>query len=379
MLLDDAHRMLQQYMDPIRHRALQIYHSVPVMIPMCALYETMKPQRSDGFRLLSPRPPCWDFQPGIDHAHTYSANSLKWSSDGTRVITSSQDKTARIWDAQTGAHLVVLEGHEDWVHAASFSSQTTRAVTGSSDKTIRLWDVQTGRQLSAIRRDMADFWVLAVAFSPDDTQVVSGSLDGIVRVWDVVTGNEIAALSGHVHAVNSVTYLGGRLYSRSLDDTIFSWVCEGSTIGEYAACPARPLPSRDLFSEEEDRWAPTELNPISSPLTVLVWDEDSGWLSIKPGLRQSLQPLCWLPPLRRGYKFSAFGSRVAFGSEDGSLTILDLGDALEIQDGHRPHVWKDRGGEWSAALHSQLIIDAQSNVDLHRIRPHRGEMDGEKS
>jgi WD40 repeat protein len=230
--------MLQQYMDIIRYRALQIYHSVLATIPMCALYETMKPYLSHAPRLLSPRPPCWDFQPGIDHRHTHSATSLRWSSDGTRVITSSQDTTARIWDAQTGAHLVVLEGHEDWVHAASFSSQATCVVTGSFDKTIRLWDAQTGRQLLVIRRDIADFWVLAVVFSPDDTQVASGSFDGIVRVWDVLTGDEIAALSGHVHAVTGVTYLDGRLYSRSIDHTIFSWVCEGSSIGEHVACPA---------------------------------------------------------------------------------------------------------------------------------------------
>jgi hypothetical protein len=132
-----------------------------------------------------------------------------------------------------------------------------------------------------------------------------------------------------------------------------------------------PLASNDLFSEKDDKWAPAEFNPILTPLTVLVWDHHNGWLSIKPGSGQSLQSLCWLPAQRRGFKFSAFGSRVAFCSEDGSLTILDLGDALEIQDGPRPHVWKDRHGEWSATLRSRLAINAQSNVDLHRTFPHR--------
>ena len=39
-------------------------------------------------------------------------SSAAFSPDGTRIVTASDDKTARIWDAATGKELTVLRGHE---------------------------------------------------------------------------------------------------------------------------------------------------------------------------------------------------------------------------------------------------------------------------
>ena len=44
-----------------------------------------------------------------------ACDSAAYSPDGTRIVTASDDKTARIWDARTGAQLAVLSGHGDRV------------------------------------------------------------------------------------------------------------------------------------------------------------------------------------------------------------------------------------------------------------------------
>ena len=41
-----------------------------------------------------------------------SVHSAVFSPDGTRIVTASWDKTARIWDAATGKEITVLRGHE---------------------------------------------------------------------------------------------------------------------------------------------------------------------------------------------------------------------------------------------------------------------------
>ena len=41
--------------------------------------------------------------------------SAAFSPDGTRIVTASDDKTARIWDAATGKEIAVLRGHDDSV------------------------------------------------------------------------------------------------------------------------------------------------------------------------------------------------------------------------------------------------------------------------
>jgi WD40 repeat protein len=64
-----------------------------------------------------------------------------FSADGTRVLTSSWDGTARLWDARTGAPLTVFNGHRDKVTYASFSPDDLEIVSASYDKTARLWRV----------------------------------------------------------------------------------------------------------------------------------------------------------------------------------------------------------------------------------------------
>ena len=68
--------------------------------------------------------------------------SASFSPDGKKVVTASGDKTARIWDADTGKQIARLTGHEDPVVSASFSPDGKKVVTASRDKTARIWDVR---------------------------------------------------------------------------------------------------------------------------------------------------------------------------------------------------------------------------------------------
>ena len=64
-----------------------------------------------------------------------------FSPDGSRIVTASMDKTARIWDAASAKQIAVLRGHEEAVLSAAFSPDGSRIVTVSKDKTTRIWDV----------------------------------------------------------------------------------------------------------------------------------------------------------------------------------------------------------------------------------------------
>jgi len=75
-------------------------------------------------------------------------NSAQFSPDGTKVVTSSGDKTSRIWDARSGQELAKLP-HEGWVYSAQFSPDGTKVVTASDDKTSRIWLVSS-QELTSI-------------------------------------------------------------------------------------------------------------------------------------------------------------------------------------------------------------------------------------
>jgi WD40 repeat protein len=115
--------------------------------------------------------------------HTAPVWAVAFSPDGTRVLTGSQDNTARLWDAATGKAVATLAGHTAPVEAVAFSPDGTRAVTASWDNTARLWDAATGKTVATLTGHSGPLW--AVAFSPDGTHVLTGSEDNTARLWTV--------------------------------------------------------------------------------------------------------------------------------------------------------------------------------------------------
>ena len=67
--------------------------------------------------------------------------AVAFSPEGTRVLTGSNDNTARLWEAATGKVVATLAGHAGAVRAVAFSPDGARVLTGSEDNTAQLWTV----------------------------------------------------------------------------------------------------------------------------------------------------------------------------------------------------------------------------------------------
>jgi TPR repeat protein len=154
--------------------------------------------------------------------HGYFVQSAAYSPDGTRIVTASNDKTARIWDAGSGKQLAVLSGHGDIVLCAAYSPDGTRIVTASNDKTARIWDAHTGMPL-AVLSGHGDI-VQSAAYSPDGTRIVTSSYDKTARIWDARSGKQLAVL-GHGDIVQSAAYSpdGTRIVTASNDKNVRIW------------------------------------------------------------------------------------------------------------------------------------------------------------
>jgi WD40 repeat protein len=106
-----------------------------------------------------------------------------FSPDGRRVVTTSFDLTARVWDVSTGKALTPLFRQDNLVRAAAFSPDGRRVATGGDGGTARVWDAATGRPLTPPLRQDGDIYF--AAFSPDGRRLTTAGCDGSARVWQV--------------------------------------------------------------------------------------------------------------------------------------------------------------------------------------------------
>ncbi|MBI3240902.1 MAG: hypothetical protein HYZ49_01220 [Chloroflexi bacterium] len=120
--------------------------------------------------------------------HTGEVWSARFSTDGQRIITASDDKTAIVWNAVTGEALYVLSGHNDAVLSARFSPDDKYVVTASKDGTARVWDAETSQEMKTLNGHEGA--VRDAQFSPDGKLIVTAGEDGTVRIWDAASGRE---------------------------------------------------------------------------------------------------------------------------------------------------------------------------------------------
>jgi WD domain, G-beta repeat/KAP family P-loop domain len=78
--------------------------------------------------------------------HAGPVFGVAYSPDGA-TLTTTGDRTARMWDARSGEPLRTLTGHTDWVLAVAYSPDGA-TLTTTGDRTIRVWNSRTGRQVA---------------------------------------------------------------------------------------------------------------------------------------------------------------------------------------------------------------------------------------
>ncbi|KAJ3322341.1 hypothetical protein HDU76_013894 [Blyttiomyces sp. JEL0837] len=320
-LLDDLARLIWRFQNAISQNPLQIYSVAVTFTPQeTDLFKTYNSDRGSNSAGVFPPDAEWGSHLQYFLGHTTSVSSASFSKDGTKLISSSNDATCRIWDIGTGKEILRLEGHEHFVYNACFSNDGRKAASASRDQSVIIWDANSGKIIKRLKYACA---IHSVAFSPDSRQMAIASMDCLVRIVSVATGLGIKELKGHTGPTSSVNYSpdGVSLLSGSDDATMKIWNVEsGQELLTLVGHTDRVRSAR--YSEDGKLIASG-----SRDQTVRIWDAETGAQLHKFSIHtRFVYSVC----------FSFDNTKVLSASGDRSLILLDIksGRQLQSMQGH---------------------------------------------
>jgi len=314
----------------------------------------------------------WDLETGLAlgtlEGHSAYVLGVAVTADGKRAVSASEDKTLKVWDLETARTLRTLTGHSASVSSVAVTRDGKRAVSASQDRTLKVWDLETGRKLRTLEGHSAP--VLGVAVMLDGKRAVSASKDNTLKVWDLDTGRALRTLEGHSNFVYgvAVTPDGKRAASASRDKTLKVW----------DLATGRAL--RTLEGHSDSVWSVAVTHgrravSASGDHTLKVWDLDTG---------RALRTLEGHSASIYGLAVTADGKRAVSASGDGTLKVWDLDTGLPspVIEGHSDSVYGvavTRDGKLAVSVsedHTLKVWDLETGTALRTLEGHSSRVSG---
>jgi eukaryotic-like serine/threonine-protein kinase len=244
--------------------------------------------------------------------HERGLYDAEFSQDGRYVVTACGDKSARMWDAQTGQLLRAFQ-EEAALTEAQFSRDGLRILTACAAKArVRIWDSTTGQLLQEFNHP--DPLVFAAALSPDGRRGVSVGSSGRAILWDATTGVPVLT---NVPPAGPIT---GGSFPKFSPDGRWALVCGGGRLGQVWELDTGRI--RAELTGHEDRITAAEFSPDGEHIVTGSLDGTARiWQAATGDLVHSLN-----------HNFRVYRARY---SPDGRrLVTVSTGDLVSVWDVH---------------------------------------------
>ncbi len=202
--------------------------------------------------------------------HEGAITSLAFSGNAQRIVTGSEDRSARVWNVGDGALVATIAGHNAAVTAVALNADGGQATTAAADKVLTVWNVADGAQVRTLEGHGDT--IASLAYTSDGSQVVSGSADGSVRVYNAGDGQ----LARTINAAAPVVAM-----SISRDNARLAVACRDNSVKLFRLGDGN-LTATLAAHEAEPHWlsfSPDNARLVSAdPARVCVWECEKGTL-----------------------------------------------------------------------------------------------------
>jgi len=149
--------------------------------------------------------------------HNHFVSDLTISNDNTFLISSSWDRTMRLWDLRHGKCVRQFTGHNKEVMTTTFSNDNRQIFSGGADRTMYLWNTLAECKMTSStpphpQHDHRD-WVSRIRYSQSTKTHYYASVgwDGRLKIWTGIFKN-VASIKAHDSYINALDISRNGLY-----------------------------------------------------------------------------------------------------------------------------------------------------------------------
>ena len=125
----------------------------------------------------------------VQTGHYEAVNTVRYSPDGSFLVTGSDDETVKLWEVSTGREIRTFTGSNRPIMTANISQDNKYLVSVCNDSSAWLWEVATGKAIKKFKTN--DDFINNAIFTPDGAQVITGGSVHNAALWDIETGQMI--------------------------------------------------------------------------------------------------------------------------------------------------------------------------------------------
>uniref|UniRef100_A0A1D1YR16 Transcriptional corepressor LEUNIG n=1 Tax=Anthurium amnicola TaxID=1678845 RepID=A0A1D1YR16_9ARAE len=163
--------------------------------------------------------------------HSHLISDICFRPNSTQLVTSSFDKTVRLWDASDPRYcLHTFSGHTAPVRSLDFHPKKTDLFCScDGNGEMRYWNVSSCSLSRVSKGAMGQ-----LRFQPRVGQFLAASTDNLVSIFDIEADKKIHTLQGHTKEVNSVCWdSAGDILASVCQDSVRVWSASGERIYEF--------------------------------------------------------------------------------------------------------------------------------------------------